>query len=182
VQLLRHHLIPQLISRSMARSLCHFLARISANRDNLEQRSNQAMSLATTEQIHITSEVVEKTNSQVVIIQFLTHEITSAVDARDLGDQLESLIQPHSRRYYVLDFAGVRAMSSTALGELVTFVRVAKPVWICNLDPTLRLGACLIGLENWARFAADRRAAINLAEWTAQWDDEDTVDFPVRPR
>jgi anti-anti-sigma regulatory factor len=139
------------------------------------------MSVATTEQTRISSEVLENTNYQVVVIKFLTHEITCSVDAREFGEQLESLIQPHSHRYYVLDFTGVRAIGSAAIGELVTFIRVAKPVWICNIDPTLRLGACLIGLENWVRIAADRRAAINLAERTAQWDDEDTVDFAARP-
>ena len=43
----------------------------------------------------------------------------------------------------------------------------------------VRLGAALIGLDNWARFAANRRAAIKEAEKTARWDEEDTVDYPA---
>ena len=69
-----------------------------------------------------------------------------------------------------------------AFSEIASFVHKAKPAWVCNLDHTLRIGASLIGLDNWARFAADRRAAIKEAERTAQWDEEDTVDYPAWPR
>jgi anti-anti-sigma regulatory factor len=96
-----------------------------------------------------------------------------------LGTQLHSLIHPQTPQYFIIDFANVRALGSTAFSEIVSFVHKARPVWVCNLDGTLRLGAALVGLDNWARFAATRRAAITEAERTARWDEEDTVDYPA---
>ncbi len=136
------------------------------------------MSTATTGQTHIAYELIEGTNHQVVIIEFLSHHITSPAHARELGEQLCSLLRPRPSQYFVLDCAGVRSLGSTAFSEILTFVHKARPVWFCNLDGSLRLGASLIGLDNWAKFAADRRAAIKEAERTARWDEEDTVDYP----
>jgi hypothetical protein len=76
----------------------------------------------------------------------------------------------------------VKALGSTAFSEIVSFVHKARPVWVCNLDGSLMLGASLIGLENWSKFAATRRAAIVEAERTARWDEEDTIDYPSWPR
>ena len=134
------------------------------------------MSTATTTQTHIAYELIEDTNHQVVVIEFVSHDITSPTHARDLGEQLRSLIQPQSAQYFVIDCSGVRSLGSTAFSEIVSFVHRARPVWVCNLDHTLHFGAALIGLDNWARFAADRRAAIEEAVRTAQWDEEDGVD------
>jgi anti-anti-sigma regulatory factor len=92
------------------------------------------------------------------------------------------LLRPRPLQYFVIDCTGVRALGSTAFSEIVSFVHKARPVWVCNLDDSLRLGASLTGLDNWARFAANRRAAIKEAERTARWDEEDTVDYPAWPR
>jgi len=135
------------------------------------------MSTAITIQAHIAYELIKDTNHDVVVIDFVSHEIVSATHARELGQQLDSLIRPQLLQYFVIDFAGVRALGSTAFGEIGSFVRKARPVWICNLDDTLRLGFYMIGLDNWARFAADRLAAIKDAERTARWDAEDTKDL-----
>jgi anti-anti-sigma regulatory factor len=136
------------------------------------------MSTATTVQAHIAYELIEDTNHDVVIIEFLSHDIASPVHARELGEQLNSLIRPDSIQYFIIDFAKVRSLGSTAFGEIVSFVRKATPVWICNLDATLRLGASLIGLDDCAKFAANRREAINEAIKAARSDEEDTVDYP----
>ena len=142
------------------------------------------MSTATATQApaHIVYELIESTNHEVVIVEFVTHDITSPAHARELGEQLDSLIRRQPPQYFVIDFAGVRSLGSTAFSEILSFVRKAKPVWVCNLDHTLRLGAYLIGLENWARIAADRRAAIKEAERTAGLDEEETVDYPAWTR
>jgi len=135
------------------------------------------MSTATALQAHITYELIEDTNRQVVVIAFVSPEITSPAQAQELGEQLLSLIRPQSPQYFVIDCAGVQALGSTAFSEIMSFVHKARPVWFCNLNESLRLGASLIGLDYWARFAADRRAAIKEAERTARWDEEDTVDY-----
>ncbi len=138
------------------------------------------MLTATAIQAHIAYEVIEDPKYQVVVIEFLSHDITSPAAARELGQQLQSLIRPAGLpQYMVMDFAGVRSLGSSAFSEVLSFVRMSKPVWICNLDHALRLGAALVGLDNWARFAGDRRAAVTVAEQTARWDEEETVDYPA---
>jgi anti-anti-sigma regulatory factor len=146
------------------------------------EKGDESMSTATAVQAHIAYELIEDTKHQVVVIEFSIHDLTSPVLARELGEQLSSLIRPQALQYFVLDFAGVRALGSTAFSEIVSFVHKARPVWVCNLDGSLRLGAALTGLDNWARFAANRRAAITEAERTARWDEEDTVDYPAWTR
>ena len=93
------------------------------------------MSTTTTMQAHIAYELIEDTNHDVVVIEFESYDFASPVQARELGEQLNSLIQSHSLQYFVIDFAKVRSLGSTAFGEIVSFVRKATPVWICNLDP-----------------------------------------------
>jgi anti-anti-sigma regulatory factor len=140
------------------------------------------MSTATTTQAHIACAVIEESHHQVVVVELLGQDITSPAHARELGEQLHTLIRRTPAQYFVIDCAGVRAMGSTAFSELVSFVQKARPVWVCNLDATLRLGASLIGLDNWARFAASQEAAIAEAQRTARWDEEDTVDYPAWTR
>jgi hypothetical protein len=134
------------------------------------------MSTATTIESHIAYELIENTNHQLVIIEFLSHDIATTAHARELGEQLHSLIRPGPLRYFVLDCAGVCSLGSTAFSEIVSFVHEAKAVWVCNLDNTLRFGAALVGLDTWAKFAANRRAAIEEAERTARWAEEDALD------
>ena len=140
------------------------------------------MSTATANQAHITYEVIEDTNHQVVVVEFLHHDFASPAHAQELGKQLQSLIRYQPPQYFIIDCARVRALGSTAFSEIMSFVHKARPVWVCNLDVALRPGASLIGLDNWVRYAANRRAAIAEAERTARWDEEDTVDYPVWPR
>ncbi len=136
------------------------------------------MSTATTVEAHIAYELIEDTNHDVMVIEFVSHDFSSPVHALELGEQLDSLIRPGVEQYFVIDFAEVRSLGSTAFAEILSFVRKAKPVWICNLDETLWLGASLIGLDDCAEFAANRRAAFDKAAKAARRDEEDTVDWP----
>ena len=136
------------------------------------------MSTATAIQAHIAYDLIEGSNHEVVIIDFASHEIASPAHARELGEQLDSLIRPRSLQYFVIDFAAVRSLGNTAFSEVVSFVRKARPVWVCNLDQGLRLGASLSGLDDCAKFVANRRAAIKQAEMTAREAAEETVDYP----
>jgi len=136
------------------------------------------MSTATAIAPHIEYEVIEETKHQVVVIAFLSCDITSPDRAYELGNQLQSLIKHEANQYFVVDCAKVRSLGSTAFSEILSFVRKARPVWVCNLDHSLRIGAALVGLESCVRFAADRRAAIREADRAAHWDQEDTADYP----
>ncbi len=136
------------------------------------------MSSPTTMEAHIAYELIDCTSKHVVIIDFLTHEITSPVHARELGEQLDLLIQAHAQEYFVIDFGNARSLGSTAFGEIVSFVHKATRVWVCNLDGRLRLGASLVGLDDCVEFAANRRVAISEALSTPRLDEEDTADYP----
>jgi hypothetical protein len=46
------------------------------------------------------------------------------------------------------------------------------------MDGNLRLGAALIGLDDCAEFAVNRRSAVNAARRYAMRAEEDTVDYP----
>jgi hypothetical protein len=138
------------------------------------------MSTATTVQAHIAHELIEHPNYQVVVIEFASQEITTAADARELGAELSSLIRHQPLQYFVIDCFSVRSLGSAAFSEILSFVHKAKPVWVCNLDNALWHGAFQVGLDNWVRCAASRGAAIDEAERTARWDEEDTMEYSAR--
>jgi hypothetical protein len=138
------------------------------------------MTTATAVSAHIAYDLIEDTNHQVVIIKFLSHDITSRAHALELGEQLDSMIRPRPLQYFVIDCAGVLTLGNMAFAEIVSFARKASLVWVCNLDDRLRLGASLVGLDDCANFAASRRAAIDEAERTAQTAGEETADYPCR--
>jgi anti-anti-sigma regulatory factor len=125
------------------------------------------MSATTAIQAHIAYELIDDTSHDVMVIEFVSNNITGSVHSRELGEQLNSLIQPSWPQYFVLDFANVRALGSMAFGEIASFAQKVKPIWVCNLDDTLRLGASLIGLDDCAEFSFNRRAAIEAARSAA---------------
>ena len=114
-------------------------------------------------QAHIAYELIDDNDPQVVVIEFLSRDLGGPIQAQALRHQIESLIRPDLPRNYVIDFAHVQALGSTAFGALVSFVRKVGIVRVCNMHHTLRLGASLIGLDNWVEFADSRQSAIRAA-------------------
>jgi anti-anti-sigma regulatory factor len=137
------------------------------------------MSTETSIQAHIAYELIDDHNPDVVAIEFRSPEIASQRQARELGEQLDSLIRPDLPQVFVIDFGNVRSLGSTAFSEIVAFARHARRVFVCNMPGNLRLGAALIGLDDCAEFVADRRSAINEARKTSMCAEEDTVDYPA---
>ncbi len=136
------------------------------------------MSPTTTIQAHIAYELIDDTHPAVVAIEFLSPEIVGPAQAGELGEQLDSLLEADLPRHFVIDFAGVRALGSSAFGEIVSFARKVGRLTICNMQDNLRLGSALIGLDERAEFTETRRAAINRARRAALRSQEDTVDYP----
>jgi anti-anti-sigma regulatory factor len=130
-------------------------------------------------QAHIAYELLDDSQPEVVAIEFLSRDITSPLQACELGDQLASLIESDLPQNFVIDFRNVQSLGSTAFGEIVAFARKLGRLYVCNLHLSLRLGAALIGLDNCAEFAANRREAINGARRSAMQDGEDTIDYPA---
>ncbi len=119
------------------------------------------MSSATTVQAHIAYEVIDDRHPDIVLVEFLSHEIAGPHQSEELGEQLDSLIRADLPSIFVIDFAQVRSLGSTAFGEIMSFARKVDRLYICNLRDHLRLGAALIGLDECAEVAMTRQAAIN---------------------
>jgi anti-anti-sigma regulatory factor len=137
------------------------------------------MSTTTDVQAHIAYELIDDANPEVIVIEFLSGELAGSFQARELGEQLDSLIRPGLPKHFVIDFGNVRSFGSSAFGEIVSFARKVERLHVCNVPMNLRLGAALIGLDDCAEFAGSRWAAINAARRAAMCDVEDTVDYPA---
>jgi anti-anti-sigma factor len=118
----------------------------------------------TTSQAHIAYESNDDKHPRMVIVEFLSRAIANPAHATELSQQLCALIRPEFPKRFVLDFAGVRSLSSTAFGALVSFVlkvrQAGGTVAICNMDEFVRFGADVIHLGDYAEFADDRPSAI----------------------
>ena len=137
------------------------------------------MSSTTTIQAHIAYELIDETHPDVVAIEFVSPEIVGPAHARELGEQLDSLITPDLPQHFVLDFGNVRSLGSSAFGEIVSFARKVGRLSLCNMKENLRLGSALIGLDDCAEFSGTRTEAINRARRAALRGQEDTVDYPA---
>ena len=137
------------------------------------------MSTATTIQAHIAYELIDDTDPDVVVIDFLSHVMADPAHAHELQEQLESLIRPDLPQNFVIDFRNVRSLGSSAFGAIVTFMRQVHQVKVCNLDGNLRFGAALSGLDDCTEYAISRQVAINLARQGARRDMEDTAEYPI---
>jgi anti-anti-sigma regulatory factor len=137
------------------------------------------MSTTTNIQAHIAYEMIDEHDPQVVVIEFRSHELAGSCQARELGEQLDSLIRPELPHHFIIDFANVRVLGSTVFGEIVSFAQKVRHLAVCNVRESLRLGAALTGLDTCATFVASREAAIDEARKAALRAEEDTVDYPA---
>jgi len=137
------------------------------------------MPSTTTGQAHISYELVEYRNSDVVVIEFLSDEIAGPSDAHELREQLDMLMRPEMPHRFVIDFGNLRRLGSSAFGEIVSFARKAERLVVCNLRENLRVGAALSGLDLCADFATNRRLAIDEARKAERRVEEETMVYPA---
>jgi anti-anti-sigma regulatory factor len=113
---------------------------------------------------HIAYTFEDDKNRTVVIVEFLSRAIADPSHAAELSRQLSDLIRPDLPLRYVLDFSGVRSLSSTAFGGLLSFILKVRHagghVAICNMDELIRFGADLVRMGDFAQFASDRKSAV----------------------
>jgi anti-anti-sigma regulatory factor len=134
------------------------------------------MSATTTPHAHVAYELIDQDNPEVVVIEFLSPEIVGPLHAGELGAQLDSLIRGDWPSNFVMDFAKVGSLGSTAFAEIGAFVRRVSKVRFCNLHPTLQLGAALMGLDGRVEFSVSRHAAIRAARRDGRRGARNTVD------
>jgi anti-anti-sigma regulatory factor len=137
------------------------------------------MSTSTAIQTHIAYELIGETDHGVVVIEFLSREIADSFHARQLREQLKSLIRAEFPHNYVLDYGNFRSVGSTAFGHILSFVHSAGQVRVCNVHESVRVGVSLIGLDDCVEFAASRRAAIDAALQAARRGEEETTEYPA---
>jgi anti-anti-sigma regulatory factor len=127
------------------------------------------MALRSSASAHIAYELIGAIEPKVVVIDFLSRDLGNPLQSRELGEQLRSLIDPDYPRFFVLDFKSVRTLGSTGFAEIAAFARKASRVSVCNLHPSLELGASMVGLEDYAEFARDRQSAIESGIRAIEW-------------
>ena len=112
---------------------------------------------------HISYAVDDHKHPRVVIVELLSHAIADPAHAAELSQQLSALIRPDLPCRYVLNFQGVRSLSSTAFGGLLSFILKVRhadgQVAICNMDEFVRFGADIIRFSDFAQFVGDRASA-----------------------
>jgi anti-anti-sigma regulatory factor len=115
----------------------------------------------------------------VTVIEFLSRDVVGPHQAEELREQLESLIWAGVPRNFVIDFANVRALGSSAFAAIASFVRKFGHVRICNLSYSLLMGATLIGLDDWVKLIDSRESAIREARRDTRRGQDETEDYPV---
>jgi anti-sigma B factor antagonist len=85
---------------------------------------------------------------------------------RELDQQLDRLIRSHGRSRLVLNFDGVRYLSSDVLGKLARLAKEAEPahgrVRLCGLDPLLRVVLRITHLDGMFDVCSDEAEALGL--------------------
>ena len=137
------------------------------------------MSSITAHEPFIAYELIEDELPEVTVIEFAHGDILGPHQARELREQLEYLMSSGVPRNVVIDFANARMLGSSAFGVIAKFVRHLARVRVCNISHSLRLGASLIGLDDWVDFAPSRDAAVQAALDDARRGREETADYPV---
>jgi anti-anti-sigma factor len=115
--------------------------------------------------LHISYDLDDQKHPHVVIVEFLSDAVVDTTHAAELSQQLNALIRPNLPCRYVLDFQGVRSLSSTAFGAVLSFILKVRHadgrVAICNMEEFVRFAADLIRIGDFAQFARDRVSAIS---------------------
>ena len=137
------------------------------------------MSTSKAVQSHVAYELVDEIHPDVMVVELLSREIAGPFHARELGDELASLVRPGWPQHFVVDFSNVRSVGSTAFCEIVSFAHKVERVCVCNMRQNLRLGGAMIGLDDCAEFAPNREMAIEVLRRARGRSDEDTVDYPA---
>lgn len=112
------------------------------------------------------SNLFVQTIKTVTVVNFGDATILDSLHIERIGQELYELVDRFDRRRIVLDFSGVRFLSSQALAVLLTLRRkleaVKGKVVICGLRPDLREIFRITKLEKIFEFQPDEERALNI--------------------
>ena len=100
----------------------------------------------------------------VAVVEVLTKELRFPAVAQEVGAELYLVAAQDWAKRILINLHRVKYLSSTGFGVLVNLVRKARvegrQVKFCNLDPELRIGAGIIGLDKLAEIHDTEHAAL----------------------
>jgi anti-anti-sigma factor len=112
------------------------------------------------------SNLLVQTIRAVTVVNFGDATILDSLHIERIGQELYELVDRFDRRQIVLDFSGVRFLSSQALAVLLTLRRklesVKGRVVICGLRSDLREIFRITKLEKIFEFQPDEERALNV--------------------
>ena len=100
----------------------------------------------------------------VAVVEIRTREIHGPQLAQELGHELATVTAQDWARRVLVNFRRVAFLSSTGFAALFRLVRRAKAegrdVRFCDMEPGVRLGAEIVGLDKVAEIHDDEGAAL----------------------
>jgi anti-anti-sigma factor len=109
---------------------------------------------------HITTSMV----GEVAVVEILTKELRFPAQAQELGAELALVAGQDWARRLVVNMKHTRYLSSTGFAILFKLVKQAQDqgsdIKFCNLDPEVRIGADIIGLDKVASIYGTEQEAI----------------------
>jgi anti-sigma B factor antagonist len=117
--------------------------------------------MSTTEFQHIRLTMLK---DDVVLVEILTKDLQGPQLAQEVGDELAQVTHQEWANRLLVDCGRIRLLSSTGFAILFGLVRqfnqANRQLKFCNLEPSLRLGAEIIGLDKVAEFHESQDSAI----------------------
>jgi anti-sigma B factor antagonist len=102
--------------------------------------------------------------NDVAVVEICTRDITGSLPAQELGHELAMVTAQAWAKRIVINFRRVAFLSSTgfaAIFKLLSRARVeGRAVKLCEIDPGVRLGAEIVGLDKVVEIHDNEAAAL----------------------
>ncbi len=100
----------------------------------------------------------------VAVVEVVTRDIQGPQSARELGDELAVVAAQDWARRILVDFRRVAYLSSTGFAAIFKLVKQAvgegREVKLSGMEPGVRLGAEIVGLDKVVAICPDEAAAL----------------------
>jgi anti-sigma B factor antagonist len=108
--------------------------------------------------------------NDVVVVEIISKDLQGPAAARELGAELSLVSGQDWAKQLLLNFSRIKYLSSTGfavLFKLVSqFAATGGQLRICNLDPAIRLGAEIVGLDKVVEIHDSEAAALSAFKKT----------------
>jgi len=116
--------------------------------------------MSTVDLQHITTSMV----GEVAVVEILAKELRFPTQALELGNELTLVAGQEWAKQLLVNMKHVKYVSSTGFAVLLKLVKQAKDrgakLKFCNLDPEVRIGADIIGMDKIASLYGTEHEAI----------------------